>query len=249
MGCVPSKDNQTIANKPKEVASAKENDAKRPPLKPDLHNNHSNVPVTYQYIPPGAVSHRVRNVYDGDTLTLDNGNRIRFLGVDCPELKEKHPFALEAKQYTKDLCEGKEVWLSFESNSKQKDNYGRLLAVIWVASANKDGYVCINEGLVYNGYATIYAVDKVSLNDKYFQKLIMFQRHAREHSLGIWKNFRNYHVLVTRNGAAYHRYCKDPSKRCQHLRNSKNPKKSNAARAMDDGLHPCRSCISGLVPQ
>lgn len=47
----------------------------------------------YPSLPEGAEQHDVRNVYDGDTLTLIDERRVRFLGIDTPEIKEKQPFA------------------------------------------------------------------------------------------------------------------------------------------------------------
>ncbi|KAI2506581.1 nuclease-like protein [Fragilaria crotonensis] len=52
-------------------------------------------------LPAGAEKHHVRNVYDGDTLTLTDERRVRLLGIDTPEIKQKQPFAEEAKEYTK----------------------------------------------------------------------------------------------------------------------------------------------------
>ena len=115
------------------------------------HNNTSHInsvlqsglsPI-YPSLPMGAKKHRVRNVYDGDTLTLiENDMRVRLVGIDTPEVKDKQAFAQEAKEYTKKYCHGKDVWLTFEaeqggggnnSNSKEStDHYGRLLAFVWV---------------------------------------------------------------------------------------------------------------------
>ena len=53
-------------------------------------------------LPNDAEQHTVRNVYDGDTLTLKDERRVRLLGIDTPEIKENQPYAEEAKAYTKD---------------------------------------------------------------------------------------------------------------------------------------------------
>ncbi|KAL3893685.1 MAG: hypothetical protein SGARI_008003, partial [Bacillariaceae sp.] len=98
------------------------------------------VSPVYSQLPSGAEEHPVRNVYDGDTLTLKDERRVRFLGVDTPELKEKQPFAQEAKDYTKSRCSDS-VYLKIEG----KDHYDRLLAWVFVKSGG--GYLCVNEGL------------------------------------------------------------------------------------------------------
>ena len=68
----------------------------------------------YSSLPSGAEQYKVRNVYDGDTLTLIDERRVRLLGIDTPEIKEQQPFAQEAKAYTKDRCDKREIWLSYE---------------------------------------------------------------------------------------------------------------------------------------
>lgn len=86
----------------------------------------------YPSLPEGAEKVQVRNVYDGDTLTLIDERRVRFLGIDTPELKEKQPFAEEAKVYTKNLCHKQEIWISYEPGHEKQDHYGRLLCFVWV---------------------------------------------------------------------------------------------------------------------
>ena len=107
----------------------------------------------YPTLPKFAMKYHCKSVYDGDTLTLQDGTKVRLLGVDTPEIKEKQPFALEAKEYTKRYCHNNDVWLtllhdeqgssSSSSNKagkddKNKDHYGRLLAFIWVPLHNNN---------------------------------------------------------------------------------------------------------------
>src|SRR5829696_3940967 len=57
----------------------------------------------------------VERVIDGDTLVMENGERVRLIGVDTPETK--HPnrpieqFGKEAAAFTKRMVEGKRVRL------------------------------------------------------------------------------------------------------------------------------------------
>jgi micrococcal nuclease len=188
-------------------------------------------------LPSGAEKQQVRNVYDGDTLTLVNEKRVRFLGIDTPEIKEKQPFAQEAKAYTKDLVDnaGKHVWLSYEPDGDKEDHYGRLLAFVWVK--NNDGYLCINEGIVLAGLAAVYKPRKDSKLSN-FSKMIAMQKDARSHKRGLWSTFVDSQVTVTPNGSAYH------ESSCSHLSKSKNVSTMKASEASDKGLHPCRTCMS-----
>jgi micrococcal nuclease len=76
--------------------------------------------------------HTVSRVTDGDTLVLDNGQKVRLIGVDTPEIHDKerngydakrsgrdiqivNAYAGKAKKYVAGLIEGGEVALEFES--------------------------------------------------------------------------------------------------------------------------------------
>ena len=41
---------------------------------------------------------RVVQVYDGDTLTLESGDRIRLRWVNTPELRPKEDYGIEARE-------------------------------------------------------------------------------------------------------------------------------------------------------
>jgi len=80
-------------------------------------------------IPVRTVRHGVVDyVIDGDTIVLESGERIRYLGIDAPE-KDK-PFFAQATAENKKLVEDQEV--SFELDVQEKDKYGRTLAYIWL---------------------------------------------------------------------------------------------------------------------
>ena len=145
----------------------------------------------YPSLPKNAQQFHCKKVYDGDTLTLANGDRVRLLGIDTPELKEKQVFALEAKEYTKRYCHGKDIWLSFDDgndNDNNKDHYGRILAFIWVPMNGKQ-WLCINEGLVASGLAHAYSPSKSKKVHNY-DKMLAMQKMARKHKKGQCGCFR-----------------------------------------------------------
>ena len=95
----------------------------------------------------------VIKVYDGDTLKIDDGRKVRLLGIDAPE--SNHPdypiekIAKKAKKYLKDRVYKKEC--VFEYNVEEEtDKYGRLLAYVYV-----DGEL-VNAELIKKGYAYVY---------------------------------------------------------------------------------------------
>lgn len=197
-----------------------------------------------------------------DTLTLNDGSKVRLVGVDTPELKEKQPFALEAKEYTKKYCHDKDVWLTFGEeggvgNEKNKDHYGRLLALIWVPlekttkgtmkgkmQHQSSQWLCVNEGLVASGLAHSYSPSgSKKLHNRV--KVIGLQKHARVNKLGQWKEFQDYDAIITPSGSAFHK-CKtkgSTESECKFLARSKRLSLTLASNAYDRGQHPCRNCF------
>jgi len=115
---------------------------------------------------------------DGDTVLLESGDRVRFIGVDTPETH--HPelpvqrFGEEASAFTRKHTEGRRVQLEF--GPECRDKYGRLLAYIWV-----DGQL-LNRSLIRRGYG--YAMTRFP--HPKMDDFIAAEREARERRYGIW---------------------------------------------------------------
>ena len=225
----------------------------------------SELSPVYPSLPPAHLRTYCRHVYDGDTLTLEDGHRVRLLGIDTPELREKQGFALEAKEYTKKFCHEKYVWLTFQEpggvdNEKNKDHYKRVLAFVWVpfggggndtrggkrppTTSGSTQWLSINEGLVATGLAHAYSpsgAKKVHNRDK----LLRLQQLARTHKCGQWQHYQDEDVLVTPAGGAFHKCKKKGSATsdCKHLARSKALNIVSTSDAYDRGLHPCRNCF------
>ena len=69
----------------------------------------------------------VTNVVNGDTLDLDNGERVRLVGIDTPEKgqcgADEAAFALTALTLNKTI--------TLEPSDEDRDKYGRLLRYVW----------------------------------------------------------------------------------------------------------------------
>ena len=76
---------------------------------------------------------KVVRVVDGDTLLLERGVRVRFLGVNTPEIahddQPEEPLGQEAKEFTRRFIEGKSVTLEYDQ--ERDDDYGRTLAYVY----------------------------------------------------------------------------------------------------------------------
>lgn len=115
----------------------------------------------------------VVNVIDGDTIELDDGRHVRYLGIDTPEAGEY--FATEATAKNRDLVVGKIVEL--QSGKRGKDEYGRLLRYVYVNG------IFVNAELVAQGYAEAYIFDP---DDRYSQILVQLEQYAKMRQRGLW---------------------------------------------------------------
>jgi len=94
--------------------------------------------------------YEVRWVDDGDTIVLTDGRRVRYIGINSPEVESKYseaePFGDEARELNRELVYLKKVRLEFDI--EKYDQYGRLLAYIFLP----DG-TFINNAVITAGYA------------------------------------------------------------------------------------------------
>lgn len=183
-------------------------------------------------VPAGATASRVRSAYDGDTLTLQDGRKVRLLGVDTPELQQREPFAAEARDFVRSFCEDREVWLEFDA--EPEDRYGRLLCYVYVREGNQARM--LNAELLRSGLARFYTPGS---GLRHGELLLACQREAREQRRGTWKDYvfeARKQVVVTKSGHAFHR----PD--CREIRNANSLRTIEEGAALDQGLSRCRTC-------
>ena len=86
-----------------------------------------------------AQTHLVKRVIDGDTIQLSNGEQVRLIGVDTPEIKHpKKPvecFGKEASAFTEKTVEGKEVRWSGEKLGDHLHSFKNLKYLFLVIPA------------------------------------------------------------------------------------------------------------------
>lgn len=95
---------------------------------------------------------KVTRVIDGDTVQIDNGARIRLIGVNTPETGHHGKPAEAGAETAKNALQD---WLATSSNQvklqfgqERHDRYGRLLAHVFLTDGRN-----INEQLLLNGHA------------------------------------------------------------------------------------------------
>lgn len=124
--------------------------------------------------------HLVEKVVDGDTLIIENGIRIRLLGIDAPESVEC--FGVESKQRLSALVLGQEILL--EKDQTASDNYDRLLRYVVLRNENPEiDDVLINNELVRDGYAKSAYIKP---NRRYLSQFQASEREAQDEGSGMW---------------------------------------------------------------
>ncbi len=119
---------------------------------------------------------RVTRVIDGDTITIAGGYKVRYIGIDTPEVYPRvEAFGIEAWQANRELVEGKVVRL--ERDVTETDRYGRLLRYVYV------GDIFVNAELVRLGLARSKAYPP---DTKYQDLLEEMEAEAREAGRGMW---------------------------------------------------------------
>ncbi|MBN1675300.1 MAG: thermonuclease family protein [Kiritimatiellae bacterium] len=129
--------------------------------------------------PPPGGPFRVVRVIDGDSLVLRNGEHVRLIGVDAPEMDHPDPrvqqYARKARDLLKELVEGADCRLEYEPEDL-RDVHGRLLA--YVAAGDR----LVNAELIRSGHAYAYGKSEYSRRAQF----LMLERTARRKHLGLW---------------------------------------------------------------
>ena len=142
-------------------------------------------------------------VIDGDTYKLADGEKIRLIGVDCPELHKQKKWYV---RFLLNLSGGKEVnttCLAYYGKVAKdfvehlyniysivlfliikKDKYGRYLAYAYLpldesSKESKD----VGEELIKNGLAIVYPFEDFGMKSYYYNLTI----EAMKEGKGLWK--------------------------------------------------------------
>ncbi len=181
----------------------------------------------------------VRWIIDGDTIVLEDGRHVRYIGINSPEIDHKNhmaePYGYEARNFNKKLVSTGPVRMEFDQ--ERVDHYGRLLAYVFLPDET-----FINKELIKKGYACFLPRKP---NRKHEKELLEAQRYAMKAKIGIWKNWKET------NG----RYPGNPESKRFHLDTcafGMKIKKSNVIvftkkwDAFRAGFAPCKKCFPGI---
>ena len=178
----------------------------------------------------------VKHVNDGDTILLSDDRRVRYIGIDTPEIdhekRRAEAFGYAARDANRRLVATRKIRLAVDRESH--DRYGRLLAYVYLP----DGTL-VNAELLRLGLAVVLYKRP---NTRLFTELLSVQREAMTAERGLWKSLHGGGATVVgnRNSLRFHR----PS--CQAVRNIHPSNRVDYKKKWDaywDGFSPARDCI------
>ncbi len=121
----------------------------------------------------------VRWVIDGDTVVLQDGRHVRYIGINSPEIDspddQTRHLAEQARSYNIKLVGGRKVRLEYDV--EPKDRYGRTLAYVWVGDRMANAQM-VRAGLAR---ARIYGA-----GTRHADELFRLQEAAKAEGIGIW---------------------------------------------------------------
>ncbi len=142
----------------------------------------------------------VRKIIDGNTVQLETGEIVKYIGVAAPEMNKKEGpefYARQAVNYNKKLVFMKKVRLEFDA--KRKDEKGNMLAYVFVKKT------LVNAELIRNGCAR---AEVQPPNLRYKDALLDAQKKAMSEDKGIWaekKRDTEKYYVGNKRASMFHR--------------------------------------------
>ena len=132
----------------------------------------------------------VKKVYDGDTVQLQSGVKVRLIGINTPEVAKRNrpgdSGGIEAKAFLSRQVLGKKVRLV--PGPERYDKYQRLLATLYSVEGEDLNARMLDEGLAHS-----------SIKPPNIQKLVQYRRiedRAIARKRGIWSLSRYQPVPI-----------------------------------------------------
>lgn len=128
---------------------------------------------------PGETG-RIARVFDGDTLLLDAGLRVRLVEIEAPSERYSDGYAKEARKALEAASVGRTAQLFYGGLSR--DRYDRALAHV-IASNETGSDVWLNGYMVRQGAARVRTYPD---NARRVRQLLKLEDEARRAKRGLW---------------------------------------------------------------
>jgi micrococcal nuclease len=94
---------------------------------------------------------RVAEVYDGDTVLLSDGRKLRLIGLNAPELghdgEPDQPYAKQATRALRELLARRDGRVSLRYGAERRDHYDRWLAHLYLPDGRSVTATLLRAGL------------------------------------------------------------------------------------------------------
>jgi endonuclease YncB( thermonuclease family) len=192
------------------------------------------VPTAALTGPPPMREATVIHVDDGDTIEVllgDRVERVRYIGIDAPEIPHEdvggERGGQAAARLNRALVGGRRVRLEFDY--EERDRYGRLLAYLWL------GDTMINLELVRRGYARALTIPPNLRHERWF---VTAESEARAAGRGLWGS-----ADLEGQGAAIRAPMRSPPRSATRFEDHIHARRRSFARPPDlTHHHPPRRC-------
>ena len=154
--------------------------------RPDYENSTTADPSRPTGQAPQTTRHQVKRVTDGDTIVLDNGDKIRFCGIDAPETqhgnKPGQPLGEESKANLQKLIDAAGGTVLVMEG--ERDRYGRIVGEVFTKVSGSEEEKYLNGEQVRSGLAYDYKqYSKSCLNHDVIETS---EERAKAEKKGVW---------------------------------------------------------------
>lgn len=135
---------------------------------------------------------QVKWVYDGDTLLLKDGRKIRIIGINTPEVahhkKKGERYGREATEQLRALLKQSNNRVRLELGKEKLDRYKRHLAHVFLPDGRD-----ISLWMLKNGWATTMIFPP---NTHYIEDYQQAEHTAQKKKLNIWRQ-KNHQIITS----------------------------------------------------
>ncbi|HOP47175.1 MAG TPA: thermonuclease family protein [Desulfobacteraceae bacterium] len=182
------------------------------------------------------IPYEVKYVFDGDTILLSDGQKVRYTGIDAPEIahegQESEFMAISAMKFNRELVSAKRVNLEYDR--QKKDHYGRLLAYVFLENGDMVNALLVRKGMAY--------VLIKSQDHKYKDFLLECQRKAMTEEIGIWSGLKIEKEKLYMGNLSSHRFHKTNCPFGKKISRKNLIKFKSRKEAFWHGFSPCKHC-------
>ena len=147
---------------------------------------------------------KVAHIYDGDTIKLKDGRKLRLIGINTPERgrdgRKDEPFYQTAKKQLQQIIKKNNNQIKVVFGKDKRDRYKRFLAHIFTMDKENITATLIKEGMGF----TIAIPPNIQLLDCYQNA----ERNAQKHQRGIWGHNYSHAIDVAslkKSARGFHR--------------------------------------------